>query len=89
MDANFILYDFAAIAAAAGYEIRPAIPRSRAHLPPISAWVDVYEPEGRFLGVGIVIAYDPDPHYLVAQIDGARHIVHYADCDWMQIGGAA
>lgn len=88
MDATFTLYNFAAIAAAVGYELRPA-PRTRDHLPPISAWVDIYEPEGRFLGVGIVIAHDPDPHYLVVQIDGARHTVHYADCDWLQIGGAA
>jgi hypothetical protein len=89
MDAHTNVYDFAAIAAAVGYEIRPTIPRTRAHLPPISAWVDIYEPEGRFLGAGIVIAHDPDPHKVVVQVDGAQHIAHYTDLDWAQIGGAA
>lgn len=87
MDATVI--DFVGYAEAIGYRIAPTIQRSRAHLPPISAWVDVYEPEGRFVGTGIVIAHDPDPHYVVVQIDGARHITHYADCDWVQFEGAA
>lgn len=82
------VYDFAAYAEAAGREIRPA-PRSRDHLPPISAWVDVFRPDGTHLGAGIVIAHDPDPSYLVVQVGGERHITHWCDCDWGVIGGAA
>lgn len=85
MDATVL--DFVGYAEAIGYRLAPA-PISRAHLPPISSWIDVYEPAGRFVGVGIVIAYDPDPHKIVVQIDGARHITHYADCDWVQVEGA-
>ncbi len=53
MDANCILYDFAAIATAAGRAIRP-VPANNASpmLPPLSIWVDVESPDGEHLGLG-------------------------------------
>lgn len=95
MDATFILYDFTAIAAAAGRTIRP-VPANNAGpmLPPLSIWVDVESPDGEHLGLGIVVAYDEDdPEYVVVQIGGERKTVHYEEIGWRRLdqidGGAA
>lgn len=89
MGASFILYDFAAIAAAAGRALRP-VPANNPGplLPPISIWVGVESPEGDHLGVGIVIAYDEDdPEYLVVQIGGKARTVHFTEVGWKRLAG--
>lgn len=79
---------FCAYAQSIGRAIQANIPRSRAHLPAIGAHVDVYTPDGAYLGSGPVIDHDDDPHYLAVSIGGEGHVVHYTDVDW-SAGGAA
>ena len=80
---------FTAYAAANGYAIASPPPRTRDHLPPVSAWTDAYRRDGSYIGAGIVIAHATDPDSVIVSIEGIRHVVHYTDCAWARIGGAA
>lgn len=83
------LISFTAYAATRNYAIAAPPPRTRDHLPPVSAWTDAFRRDGSYIGAGIVIAHATDPDSVIVSIEGVRHVVRHTECAWARIGGAA
>lgn len=76
MDATII--DFVGYAEAIGYQIKD-LPDDAGYLPAIGEMVEVYHPEGAYIGVAEVLRHDPTGPYVAIKLSGYVVSVHVAD----------